>query len=73
MESPERPHVRVFKQDIYVERVPNAWVFVAKVDDWNAWDDVARRYMTNKALVKGLDCVLPPPETSGPTELPPIA
>lgn len=73
MEAPGQPHVRIYNGEIYVERVPNAWVYVGTAEDWKLWDEPARKYMTSKALTKGLDSVLPSPKTSGPTELPPIA
>lgn len=68
MDAPGRPHVRIYAGDIYIERVPNAWVCVVSEADWKLMDEPARNYMISKALKKGLDCSLPLPKTGAPPE-----
>jgi hypothetical protein len=72
MDAPGRPHVRVFHGDIYIERVPNAWVLVVAYAEWQTLNEPERNYMISKAIKTGLDSTLPSPQNSSPTELPPI-
>lgn len=69
MDAPDKPHVRVYHGDIYIERAPSAWVMVVSAADWNTLNDPERNYMISKALKMGLDCLLPNPR---PSEIPPI-
>ena len=59
MIAPGRPHVRIWRGDVYIERVPNSWVLVSSKDEYDHWDDPAREYMIAKALKHGLDFDLP--------------
>lgn len=59
MEAPEKRHVRIWRDEIYIERVPNAWVMVCQKADWDTYDEPARHYMIAKALKTALDFSLP--------------
>lgn len=59
MDAAGRPHVRIWRGDVYIERVPNAWLLVGTKADYDEWDDPAREFMIAKALKNGLDFELP--------------
>lgn len=60
MDAPGRPHVRIHEGFVYVERVPNYWVQVCLLDDYETMDDPARNFMISKAVKKAWDTQLPP-------------
>lgn len=66
MDAPGRPHVRINDGYVFIERVPNAWVQVCLVDDWQTMNNHERNYLIEKALKHGRDTELPTKE--GPDE-----
>lgn len=56
------PHVRIWKGDVYVERVPNYWVLVCSTKEYSESSEEDRKYLLSKALKTHLDFVLPPRE-----------
>lgn len=62
MEQPGLSHVRIWRGDVYIERVPNAWVCVCATEDYETLNDHERQFMIDKALKKGLDSPLPAKE-----------
>lgn len=68
MDAPGRPHVRIFSGEIYIERVPNAWVYVTSHDEWIELDERERNFLIVRAIKKELDGPLPLPKTGAPPE-----
>jgi hypothetical protein len=59
MDAPEKRHVRIWRDEIYIERVPSAWVMVCTKPEWDALTEIDRNFLISRALQKGLDFELP--------------
>jgi hypothetical protein len=58
VEAPGRPHVRVHKGYVWIERAPNAWVQVVHIEEWRTLNEPEQNYMIEKALKSAPDCEL---------------
>lgn len=59
MVAPEIPHVRLIDGQVYVERVPNAWVLVCSRETYDKLSDPGRVALIAWAVLRGPEiCVI---------------
>lgn len=59
MNMPGVPHVRIYEGDVYIERVPSAWVKITSAEIWKTLQPHLQNYVVQQALKHAPDRQLP--------------